>query len=133
MTKIPSLRNLIVFAGLIVAIAGCDRLPVDLTSANTIQQAPASLEGREVKLRGTVRQVIKVPLIDLKSYRIQDASGEAMVVTKGTGPGEGEEVIVVGKVENLMIIGGQSPGAVVQETRRLPVGLGGIAWGKDAQ
>lgn len=114
-------------------LTGCDRLPIGLTNAKNIQQAPSSFEGQEVKLRGTVREIIKLPLIDLKGYRIQDASGEAMVVTKGTEPGEGEEIIVLGKVENPLIIGGQSPGAVIQETRRLPVGMLGVAWGYNAK
>lgn len=101
-------------------LAGCDYLPFGYTPVKDIVAAPANFEGREVKLKGTVRDVIKVPLLNIKTYTLQDDTGEIAVVTEGNLPAANGRIALKGTVKSAMIIGGQSLGLRVEETRRLP-------------
>lgn len=93
-----------------------------------ITQRPTTFENREIKLKGTVSQLLKIPLFETKVYRLKDATGEVIVRTNGLMAAAGDEVIVLGYVDNPVIIGDQSPFLMVRETKHLPVGLGGISW-----
>jgi len=44
-----------------------------------IKRSPASFEGKEVSIKGTVRDVTKLPVVELKSYVIADSTGEITV------------------------------------------------------
>ena len=44
-------------------LAGCDYLPFGYTPLKEIVAAPAQFEGREVKVKGRVRDVIKLPIL----------------------------------------------------------------------
>jgi hypothetical protein len=103
-------------------LAGCDAgagaMPI-----GEITQSASTFEGREVKLRGAVTQLVKLPFADSKSYRLKDATGEIVVWTTGTMPGEGEEVVVHGRVENIAIVSGQSLGLTLKEIERRPPGM----------
>lgn len=88
-----------------------------------VTQSATAFEGREVTLRGTTASLLKLPLAETKGYRLKDATGEIVVWTTGTMPGEGEEVVVRGRVENLAIIAGQSYGLSLQEIERRPPGI----------
>ena len=101
-------------------LAGCDYLPFGYTSIREITAAPASFEGKEVKLKGEVKALTKVPLLDLKSFVLQDGTGEIAVTTKGALPAANSKVVLTGTVASAAIIGGQSLGLHVSETRRLP-------------
>jgi hypothetical protein len=118
----------ILLAVICLVLAGCDGLPIGLTNAGDVQRTPAAYEGKDLRLRGTVAQATKIPLIDIKTYVLKDATGELMVVTSGQLPTAGEEVMVMGRAENLAILGGQGLGLTVKEGKRLSVGVAGIGW-----
>jgi len=101
-----------------LALGGCDYLPFGTTPIKDIVAAPASFEGKEVKLRGTVKSVTKVPLLDIRQYTLDDGSGEVAVYTTGDLPAEKAKVLVKGKVESTAIIAGQSLGLRIQEIGR---------------
>ena len=101
-------------------IAGCDYLPFGYTSIREITAAPANFEGREVKLKGEVKDLTKVPLLDLKSFVLQDGTGEITVTTRGALPAVNARVALTGTVASTAIIGGQSLGLHVRELKRLP-------------
>jgi cytochrome c-type biogenesis protein CcmE len=102
-----------------VVLAGCDYLPFGYTPVKDITAAPANFEGKEVKLKGKVRDVIKLPIVDLKAYTLQDESGEITVTTHGALPSANAEVALKGIVKSAVIIGGHSLGLRVEETKRL--------------
>lgn len=102
-------------------LAGCGQ--AGLSPIGEITKAPAAFEGREVKLKGTASQLLKLPLTDAKSYRLKDASGEIVVWTNGAMPADGEELVVRGRVESAVILGGESFGLAVQEIERQPPGI----------
>jgi len=88
-----------------------------------IAQNGSAFEGREVKLRGVASQLVKLPFADTKGYRLKDTSGEIVVWTTGAMPGEGEEVVVRGRVENVAIVSGQSLGLSLKEIEHRPPGI----------
>ncbi len=101
-----------------LAMGGCDYLPFGTTPIKDIVAAPANFEGKEVKLRGTVTSVTKVPLLDIRQYTLDDGSGEIAVVASGDLPAEKTKVMVKGKVESTAIIAGQSLGLRLRESER---------------
>lgn len=101
-----------------LALAGCDYLPFGYTPIKDIVAAPANFEGKEVKLRGKVKDTIKLPILG-QIFTLEDEGGEIAVTTPGALPAANAEVVLKGTVKSAVIIGGQSLGLRVEETRRL--------------
>lgn len=114
LTKTPVLLLVVT-----LALAGCDYLPFGFTSIKEITSAPAQFEGKEVKLRGKVKEITKIPLFDLKMYVLQDDSGEITVVSLEPLPKTNEQITIKGVVESAAIISGKSLGLRVREKQRL--------------
>lgn len=105
-------------AGLL-ALSGCDYLPFGFTPVKEIVTSPGQFEGKEVRVKGKVKDIIKVPLVDLKMYVLDDGSGEVTVVTRESLPAVNETVSLKGVVESMAIMGGESIGLRIKETKRL--------------
>lgn len=105
---------------MVLALAGCDYLPFGYTPVRDIVAAPANFEGKEVKLRGTVKDVTKLPLINMKSFILLDDKSEIAVTTEGNLPAVNDHIALKGIVKSAVIIGGQSMGLRVEESKRLP-------------
>lgn len=104
----------------LLSLSGCDYLPFGYTPAKEILASPAQFEGKQIRLKGKVKDIVKIPLIDLKAYVLDDGSGELVtVVARDSLPAVGETVTVKGVVESMAIVGGQSIGLRVKETKRL--------------
>lgn len=106
------------YAGLLLTVlllAGCDYLPFGFTSVTEILAHPTSFEGQDVKIRGTVKDATKVPIIDLKVYTLEDHGAEVAVFTDGSLPAVGQSVTVRGKVRSTAIINGQSLGLHIEQ------------------
>lgn len=104
-------------AGLLL-LSGCDYLPFGQTPVQEIMAAPAQFEGKEVRIRGKVKDVTKIPLINLSMYIVDDGSGEITVMAQDKLPAMDETVNVRGVVESAAILGGQSIGLRIKETKR---------------
>jgi cytochrome c-type biogenesis protein CcmE len=102
-----------------VPFAGCDYLPFGYTPIKEIVAAPANFEGKEVRLNGKVKDITKLPILDLKSFTLQDGTGEITVTTQGNLPAVNDNLTLKGTVKSAVIIGGQSLGLRVEETQRL--------------
>jgi len=122
MEKLNKNNDLIVFwTALLIAVlllAGCDALGLGVTPIREVTTAPANFEGKEVRLKGRVLSVTKLPLLDMKAYTLRDDSSEITVLTQGELPAVNDTVGVSGKVSSAVIIGGQSLGLRVEEVRR---------------
>jgi len=110
------MRSLLCAAAAALACAGCDYLPFGYTPVREIVAAPAQFEGREVRLRGRVTGVLKLP--GIQAYELRDGTGEIAVTTDRV-PAENAEVALRGVVRSAVIIGGTSLGLRVEETKRL--------------
>jgi hypothetical protein len=106
-----------VLAGLLL-LSGCDYLPFGQTPLKEIVAAPAQFEGKEVRIRGKVKDLVKIPLIDLSMYVVDDGSGELTVIAHDTLPAVNDTVNVRGVVESAAIVGGQSIGLRIKEIKR---------------
>ena len=106
----------VVFAA--VLAAGCAQIGIGVTNVGDIKRNPASFEGKEVSIKGTVRDVTKLPVVDLKTYVVADSTGEMTVTTKGTPPAKGDKVVVRGQVGSAAIVGGHSFGVHLAERDR---------------
>ena len=96
-------------------LAGCDYLPFGFTKIGEIAAKASQFEGREVK----VTEISKIPLLNIKSYVLQDDTGTITVITTGTLPAMDQEVGLRGIVESMLIVGGQSFGLTLKEIARL--------------
>jgi len=97
------------------AIAGC---ALGYTSVREIKAKPESYMGKEVRLRGTAR--IGDEPGRSNAYRLQDGTGEIMVVTRGEPPARDSEVALKGVVRGAVSRGaGWSLELRVVETERL--------------
>lgn len=111
-------RSVLVALIAALALAGCDDLPFGYTPIKDIVAAPANFDGKEVKLKGKVRDAIKLPILG-QVFTLRDEGGEIAVTTQGSLPATNAEVALKGIVKSAVIIGGQSLGLRVEETRRL--------------
>jgi len=103
----------------LAALVGCASLPIGFTKISEITAAPASFEGKEIKIKGKVKSLTKIPLLDISMFTLDDGTGEMLVIPSGTAPAEQETVAISGRVESLAIIGGRSIGLHFKETGRL--------------
>ena len=112
----PVVARIVLALGL--AAAGCASVGIGVTSVAEIRRSPASFEGKEVTVRGTVNEVTKLPIVEVKSYTVLDSTGEIRVTTRGVAPAKGERVVVRGVVSSTAIVGGHSMGMHLSERER---------------
>ena len=114
------LLRLGVYAFLLLTVSGCDYLPFGNTPVRDVIAKPANFEGKEVKLSGKVTDVTKLPIVELKSFVLDDDTGDIWVTTNLALPAVGDRVTLKGVVKSAVIVGGKSLGLHVEESKRLP-------------
>ena len=97
--------------------AGCDRLPFGYTPIADIVQKSGSFEGKTVKVKGTVTNVVQLPFAELRYYTLRQGDAEVVVFTHDNVPGMGEQISVVGTVTSVAIVGATSIGLHITEQR----------------
>lgn len=102
----------------LLLLSGCDYLPFGLTPIKELVASPTQFEGKEIRVRGKVKDVTKIPLVDIRLYVLDDGSGEVTVLAGNDLPPVNETVTVKGVVESAAILGGQSIGLRIKETKR---------------
>jgi hypothetical protein len=106
----------VILAG-VLTLAGCDYLPFGYTPIREITAAPGQFEGKEVRIKGQVRDPVQ--LLGLRAFVLADETGEVTVTTSGSLPAAGAEAVVKGIVKSAIIVSGKSIGLRVEETTRL--------------
>jgi hypothetical protein len=101
-----------------MVLAGCDYLPFGYTPVKEIAANPASFEGREVKLKGRVVDLMRLPVIG-QGYTLEQDGARLFVVTREKLPEMKAEVALRGTVRSAIIIGGKATGTQVEEAKRL--------------
>ncbi len=102
----------------LLALAGCDRLPFGYTPVADIIRAPGSYENKQVTVHGEVTDVVKLPFPDVHYYSLRDGDAEIIVFVGESVPGIGDRVSVAGTVNSPAIIGGVGLGLHMTEQRR---------------
>jgi hypothetical protein len=112
-------RSRFVAAVLVVAaLAGCDYFTY--TSVKDLLAAPGKFEGTEVKIKGTVTEARRLPLLNVQTYTVQDGDAKiAVIALQGPLPAVNDTVKLKGTVKSSMILEGKAVGQRVEETQRL--------------
>ncbi len=97
--------------------ASCDAFDVGYTKIDEVVKNPSVFDGKEVKVRGKVVDVLKLPLVETKFYTVKDETGELLVITGAAPPGVGAEVRVRGSIESMAILKGQGTGLSLKDLR----------------
>jgi hypothetical protein len=106
-------------ASVLVVLTACIYLPFGFTPIKKIVDNPALFENKQVKVKGTVTSITKIPFMEMKFYVLSEGTNEIPVVTNGVLPAMDNKVTVVGIVENVAIIGNQSMGLHIREEKRI--------------
>lgn len=92
------------------ALVACSALGIGITRIGDIVANPARFDGTEVKVKGKVVDVNKLPIVDLRVYTLRDDTGEIAVVAAGNLPALNSTGVVKAKVETAAIIQGHALG-----------------------
>ncbi|HKN18241.1 MAG TPA: hypothetical protein VJW95_00485 [Dissulfurispiraceae bacterium] len=109
----------ILFCFLVLTVVACDELPFGYTKIGDIVKNPAAFDGMEIKIRGKVTNVTKLPFIQIKFYSLDDGTGQILVTTEKNIPGMEEKVAVKVRIESMAIGDNQSIGLHAKEVKRL--------------
>jgi hypothetical protein len=101
------------------SLAGCNYLPTGTVPIKDVLANPTKYDGKEVKVKGEVSDVTRIPLVGVKFYILNDEGQQILVVPKESIPESRSKVTVIGVVRNLAIIGGESVGPHLEEVKRL--------------
>jgi hypothetical protein len=103
-SRVSRLITAALFTGATVACASG-------ASVGQLKTNPGRYVDRNVTVRGTVTSSWGVPLVPFKMYRVDDGTGEILVVSDDNRiPSRGARVKVTGKVGEFAMFGGQSIG-----------------------
>lgn len=113
-------RNVMALVGLatVLLIPSCSRVGIGFTKIGDLAAHPQTFSAHEVRIRGRVTNVLKVPFVATKIYSIQDGSGEINVRTEREVPLAGSEVQVKGVLNTVAVIGDQNLGLHLREIER---------------
>src|SRR3954469_21656176 len=75
-----------------------------------IKQYPGRFDHRTVSIEGTVTQSFGGPLVPVSYYKVDDGTGEIMVLANGSAPRTGARVRVKGRVGEFASFGSRSFG-----------------------
>lgn len=101
-----------------LALMGCERLEFGYTKIRDLSNNPSQYDGQEIKIRGKVVDVLKLPFLGTMYMAKDDSGGEILVITSATTPGIGSEVRLKGVFGVVAILGGQAIGPHVRESQR---------------
>lgn len=90
----------------------------EIVPINEINTSPVDFDGKEVKLKGIAKNPTRLPLVDLKSYVLEDKSGEITILTESDLPKMNEEITIRVRVKSLAIVKGEAVGLTVFELER---------------
>ena len=120
------MRRLLALGALltVLLLPGCSQLRIGFTKIGGLLANPSKYSAQEVRVRGRVTNVLKLPFVATKIYSIRDDSGEIKVRTDREAPMVGTtEVRVKGsscqrRVDSVATIGDQNVGLHIREVAR---------------
>lgn len=103
---------------LAILITGFPAVADKITPIKEINDAPVNFDGQEVVLQGVPKNPTRIPLINLKSYVLEDSSGEITVLTEAELPKMNETITIRAMVKSVAIVKGEALGLTVTELER---------------
>ena len=81
-----------------------------------LQDNPGRYQHHTVSISGVVTSSFSVPLVPYKMYRVDDGTGEVIVLSQNNRvPTRGARVRVKGEVDDVAVLGGQPVGLHLRE------------------
>ncbi len=117
-------RSLVRGIGLLIAIlallfmTSCDRVGIGFVKIGDLLAKPGSYSGQEVRVHGTVSDVLKIPFVTTALYSVNDGTGGIVVSTDRGAPLSGSQVRAKGVLDTVAAIGGQNVGLHLREIER---------------
>jgi hypothetical protein len=106
-------------AAMLLTSVSCSRIDVGFTRIGDLLAAQREYSGRQVKVRGDVTDVFKLPFVSIKMFKLRDASGEIVVFTDREPPFAGATgVRVKGVLDTIASIGERNIGVHLREIER---------------
>src|SRR5689334_8545839 len=102
--------RLALLVGAALLMVGCERVTISRILAD-----PTRYKDKQVGVVGRVTTSFGV--LNMGGYEIQDDTGKIYVISNQGVPGKGQEVAVEGTVFTGAMVGGQSVGVAIRETR----------------
>jgi len=102
----------------LLLLLGCNQLGIGFIKIGDLLANPQKYSAQEVRVRGRVTNVLKLPFVATKIYSIQDDSGEINVRTNRDAPMVGAAVRVKGVLDTVATIGDQNVGLHIREVER---------------
>ena len=115
---VPSSIRLLTAVLALTVMTSCDRLGIGFVKIGDLLAKPANYSGQEVRIHGTVSDVLKIPLVPTAFYSVNDGSGAIIVITDRGTPLSGSQVRVKGAIDTVASIGGQNIGLHLREIER---------------
>ena len=112
-------KNLLLTAVMLVTLTGCDYFPFGYTGIGEVVKNPARFQGKEIKVKGTVSDAVKIPFVEMKLYTIKGEGGELTVLTDGPLPAADQQIAIRATVDSMAVIDGEIIGLKLKETKRL--------------
>lgn len=106
----------------VLLLPGCSQLRIGFTKIGGLLANPSKYSAQEVRVRGRVTNVLKLPFVATKMYSIRDIrddSGEIKVRTDREAPMVGTTTVrVKGVLDSVATIGDQNVGLHIFEVAR---------------
>ena len=81
-----------------------------------LRDNPGRYRNHSVSIDGIVTNAFSLPLVPYKMYRVDDGTGEVIVLSQNNRtPTRGARVRVKGRVEDVAVLGGQAVGLHLRE------------------
>jgi hypothetical protein len=109
--------NSILAVVLAMTISSAAACALRTPSIAELKYNPGRYYDKTVTVSGVVTSAWGIPLLPVRGYKIDDGSGEILVLSQGSRglPTKGARVRVRGKVNELAVFGGQSYGLHIRE------------------
>ena len=117
MNRVAFQSMTVVVVSLLLA-PSCSRVGIGFTNIGDLLASPQKFSAQEIRIRGKVTNVLKLPFVATKLYSVQDSSGEINVRTVREAPMAGGEVRVRGVLDTFASIGEQNIGLHLREIER---------------
>lgn len=114
------LCNICGLVGLILAWTGtgCTSFNLGYDKIGDVLKNPGPYHGKQLRIKGKVTDVIKLPFIETKLYSVRDDTGEIQVRTSAVAPSIGTEVRVKGTLDAVAALGKNEIGLHLKEFER---------------
>jgi hypothetical protein len=107
-----TIARVVVALTLAAIVAGC----AARTSVGQVKTNPGRYVDKRVSVTGTVTSAWGLPALPFKMYRVDDGTGEILVLSDNRRvPSPGARVRVTGPVSEFAVIGGRSFGLHIRE------------------